>query len=83
MIHYKVGYLVGSLAAENLTFTEIPFRDLPLYSYDYDKNYPPVAQALKDSLKAVPTAPIPSPTSRPPSSARRPARSAPLSPSRA
>ena len=52
MMHYKVGYLIGSLAREsinrklakaltrlapeNLTFTEISFRDLPLYSYDYD-----------------------------------------------
>ena len=66
MIHYKVGYLVGSLATasinrklakalrnacapETSTFTEIPFRDLPLYSYDYDADYPPVAQALKDA----------------------------------
>ena len=33
--------------------TEIPFKDLPLYSYDYDKNYPPVATAFKDAIAAV------------------------------
>ena len=31
----------------------IPFKDLPLYSYDYDKNYPPVATAFKDAIAAV------------------------------
>ena len=33
--------------------TEIPFKDLPLYSYDYDANYPPVATAFKDAIAAV------------------------------
>ena len=32
---------------------EIPFGDLPLYSYDYDADYPPVARALKDAIAAV------------------------------
>lgn len=66
---YKVGYLIGSLATasinrklagalirlapENLIFTEISFRDLPLYSYDYDADFPPVARAFKDALKGV------------------------------
>jgi len=56
---YKVGYFVGSLAKASinrtlskalirlapagLEFTEIVIRDLPLYSYDYDGDYPPVA----------------------------------------
>jgi chromate reductase len=69
MKHYKVGYLIGSLAREsinrklagalirlapdNLTFTEIQFGDLPLYSYDYDSDFPPVARAFKDAIKAV------------------------------
>ena len=60
MTTYKVGYLIGSLAKESinrklataltlvapehLKFTEIPISDLPLYSYDYDADYPPVAQ---------------------------------------
>ena len=56
MASYKVGYFVGSLAKgsinrtlskalirlapQELEFTEIPIKDLPLYSYDYDANYP-------------------------------------------
>ncbi|MBH1999725.1 MAG: NAD(P)H-dependent oxidoreductase [Sphingomonadaceae bacterium] len=69
MKHYKVGYLIGSLAREsinrklagalirlapeNLAFTEISFADLPLYSYDYDADFPPAARAFKAALKAV------------------------------
>ena len=69
MAGFKVGYFVGSLAAKSinrllatalvklappeLQLTEITFRDLPLYSYDYDKNYPPVATAFKDAIAAV------------------------------
>jgi chromate reductase len=69
MKHYKVGYLIGSLAKEsinrklagaliklapeNLDFTEISFADLPLYSYDYDADYPPVARTFKDAIRAV------------------------------
>ena len=33
--------------------TEISFKDLPLYSYDYDTNYPPVAIEFKDAIAAV------------------------------
>jgi chromate reductase, NAD(P)H dehydrogenase (quinone) len=63
---YKVGYFVGSLsstsinrilakalirlAPDDLEFTEIPIRDLPLYSQDYDADYPPEAQALKQAI---------------------------------
>jgi len=66
MTTYKVGYFVGSLsstsinrelskaliqlAPEDLEFTEIPIRNLPLYSPDYDANYPPEAVALKDQI---------------------------------
>ena len=66
MTSYQVGYFVGSLATasinrklskalvklapEELVFTEIEFKDLPLYSYDYDANYPAVAQKLKDEI---------------------------------
>ena len=66
MARYKVGYFVGSLsstsinrelsevlirlAPEDLEFTEIPIRDLPLYSQDHDANYPPEATALKDAI---------------------------------
>jgi chromate reductase len=67
MATYKVGYFVGSLsstsinrelskavirlAPEDLEFTEIPIRNLPLYSPDYDANYPPEATALKDAIR--------------------------------
>ncbi|HEY0885085.1 MAG TPA: NADPH-dependent FMN reductase, partial [Ramlibacter sp.] len=66
MNRYKVGYLVGSLsstsinrqlasalvrlAPKELTMTEIPIRDLPLYSQDYDADYPPVARAFKKAI---------------------------------
>ena len=51
---YRVGYFIGSLSSTSinrllatalkklappeLEMTEIPFKDLPLYSSDYDKN---------------------------------------------
>ena len=66
MTHYKVGYLVGSLAKASINrklatalirlapdamdFHEIVFKDLPLYSYDYDADYPPVARAFKQAI---------------------------------
>jgi chromate reductase len=67
MTTYKIGYFVGSLsstsinrelsqvlirlAPQDLEFTEIPIRDLPLYSPDYDADYPPEALALKDAIR--------------------------------
>ncbi|HET9873977.1 MAG TPA: NADPH-dependent FMN reductase [Propionibacteriaceae bacterium] len=69
MATYKIGYFVGSLsstsinrvlskalirlAPKDLEFTEIPIGELPLYSPDYDDNYPPQAQALKDAIGSV------------------------------
>ena len=69
MTSFKVGYFVGSLASASinrllakalvrvapseLQMTEIPFKDLPPYSYDYDTDYPPVATAFKDAIAAV------------------------------
>jgi chromate reductase, NAD(P)H dehydrogenase (quinone) len=66
MTRYKVGYLIGSLATgsinrklakalirlapEELEFHEISFRELPLYSYDYDHDYPPEARAFKEAI---------------------------------
>jgi chromate reductase len=66
MATYKVGYFVGSLsstsinrelskalvrlAPEDLEFHEIPIGNLPLYSPDYDRDYPPEAMALKDAI---------------------------------
>jgi chromate reductase len=64
---YKVGYFVGSLssasinrelakalirlAPEDLEFTEIPIRNLVLYSPDHDADYPPEAAAFKDAIR--------------------------------
>ena len=39
------------LAPEDLEFTEIPIGNLPLYSPDYDSDYPPEAVALKDAIR--------------------------------
>lgn len=65
---YKIGYFVGSLsstsinrtlskallklAPDDLDFTEIPIRDLPLYSQDFDADFPPPARALKEAIEA-------------------------------
>jgi chromate reductase len=32
---------------------EIPFKDLPLYSYDYDADFPPVAKSFKQAIASV------------------------------
>jgi chromate reductase len=69
MPEHKVGYLIGSLAKDSinrklakalvklapphLEMTEISFKRLPLYSHDYDADYPPVARSFKDELAAV------------------------------
>ena len=69
MTTFAVGYLVGSLAKASinrklaralarlappdLVLSEIPFGDLPLYSYDYDSDYPPVAREFKAAVAAV------------------------------
>ena len=64
---YKVGYLIGSIAKESinrklanalfklapaqLTFQEISYRDLPIYSYDYDSDYPEAGRKLKAAVE--------------------------------
>jgi chromate reductase len=69
MSTFKVGYLVGSLAKASinrklakalerlapaeLELRDIPFGDLPLYSYDYDADFPPAATKFKEALTAV------------------------------
>ena len=66
---YKVGYFVGSLSSKSinrqlahalvrlapptLQLSEIPIKDLPLYSADYDADYPPVARAFKQAIADV------------------------------
>lgn len=65
---YTIGYFVGSLASasinrtlskalirlapDDLEFTEIPIRDLPLYNSDFDADYPAEGVALKDAIAA-------------------------------
>lgn len=69
MSDFKVGYFVGSLAKGSinrklakalvglapaeLKMQEISFRDLPLYSYDYDADFPKVAKDFKAAIAAV------------------------------
>ena len=68
MSTFKVGYFVGSLSSTSinrllakaltrlappeLDMIEIPFKDLPLYSSDYDADYPPVGKAFKAAIAA-------------------------------
>ena len=63
---YRVGYFVGSLSSQSINrtlskallkvapddfeFTEIPIGNLPLYSPDFDTDYPPEARALKETI---------------------------------
>lgn len=69
MHNFTVGYLVGSLAKgslnrklalalarlapKELTLREIPIGELPLYSYDYDADYPAPARAFKEAIAAA------------------------------
>jgi chromate reductase len=69
MTTYTVGYMIGSLARGSinrklagalvklapagLSMQEIGFADLPLYSYDYDADYPPVARRFKEAIAKV------------------------------
>jgi chromate reductase len=68
MPRYRIGYFVGSLASgsinrilsralirvapDDLDFTEIPIKDLPLYNSDFDGDYPPTGRALKQAIEA-------------------------------
>lgn len=69
MKHYRIGYFVGSLSSTSinrmlaqvlvrlappaLEMTEIVIKDLPLYSPDYDADYPPVARTYKQAIADV------------------------------
>ncbi len=69
MAQFEVGYFVGSLAKNSLNrklaqalvklapselrLREISFKELPLYSYDYDENYPPVARQFKEAISSA------------------------------
>ena len=70
MTTFQVGYFVGSLsstsinrvlsralirlAPDDLEFTEIPIGNLPLYSQDYDSDFPPSCSSHRST-----TAPFP------------------------
>jgi chromate reductase len=63
---YNVGYFIGSLsstsinrvlskaliglAPQDLQFTEIPIGELPLYSPDFDSDYPAEPRTLKEAI---------------------------------
>ena len=69
MSPYTVAYVVGSLsstsinrtlskalarlAPEDMELVEVPIGNLPLYSPDFDEDYPPEARALKEQLAAA------------------------------
>ena len=69
MTEFRVGYFIGSLAKNSinrrlatalvrlapkeLLMNEIPIAHLPLYSYDYDADFPAAARAFKESVGGV------------------------------
>lgn len=69
MSEYTIGYIVGSIsstsinrrlakalekvAPEGVTLVEIPIKDLPFYSPDFDADYPQVARDFKQAIADV------------------------------
>lgn len=69
MTSYTLGYIVGSIsstsinrrlakalasvAPDNVTLVEIPIKELPFYSPDYDADIPPVARDFKHAIEDV------------------------------
>ena len=51
-INRRLAKALVKLGHEDATFTEIPIGYLPLYSPDFDADYPPEGRALKDALAA-------------------------------
>src|SRR4051812_20548225 len=52
-INRKLAHALVRLAPEELSMKEISFGQLPLYSYDYDADYPAVAREFKQSIADV------------------------------
>jgi len=68
-VTYKMGYIVGSIsstslnrrlakalanvAPEGVELVEIPIKDLPFYSPDYDADFPQVARDFKQAIAGV------------------------------
>jgi len=68
-VTYKMGYIVGSIsstslnrrlakalanvAPEGVELVEIPIKDLPFYSPDYDADFPQVARDFKQAIADV------------------------------
>jgi chromate reductase len=68
-VTYTIGYIVGSIsstsinrrlakaleavAPEGTTLVEIPIKDLPFYSPDYDADFPQVARDFKQAIADV------------------------------
>ncbi|WP_028245360.1 NADPH-dependent FMN reductase [Pseudoclavibacter soli] len=65
----RIGYIVGSIASgsinrklaeaitklpvEDVEFFEIPINELPLYSYDFDADYPAAGKELKAGIEGA------------------------------
>jgi len=52
-INRKLAHALEKLGPDSLEFVEIPFGELPLYSQDYDADFPPAARAWKEALAGI------------------------------
>src|SRR5690349_23939649 len=52
-INRKLALALTRLAPPELRMREVPIGELPLYSSDYDTDYPQAARALKDAIASV------------------------------
>lgn len=52
-INRKLAHALWKLAPPDLAFVEVPIRDLPLYNYDHDADFPPVATQFKQAIANV------------------------------